>query len=243
MNKATGKVGHNMEDFPLLSSGQLYVWSVNTNPTAELLERCKVALSEHELTRIPFFKFEQVQQNYIISQGVLRLLLGAYLGMNANKLKIGRQAKGKPISSDDPDIHFNISNSGKMAVYAFSRDSEVGIDLEHIRQIPDLDEMITKNFSTNERKYINASEKDRNSRFFRFWTIKESYLKAIGEGMRLAPDNLEFSIEKDGITHLSTRGVFELEDWIFKEFSPATDYVGTLTFMQKNSSIEYMKFV
>lgn len=232
-----------MEDFPLLSSGQLYVWSVNTNPTAELLERCKAALSEHELTRIPFFKFEQVQQNYIISQGVLRLLLGAYLGMNANKLKIGRQAKGKPISLDDPDIHFNISNSGKMAVYAFSRDSEVGIDLEHIRQIPDLDEMITKNFSTNERKYINASEKDRNSRFFRFWTIKESYLKAIGEGMRLAPDNLEFSIEKDGITHLSTRGVFELEDWIFKEFSPATDYVGTLTFMQKNSSIEYMKFV
>ena len=157
-------------------------------------------------------------------------------------VKLGRRKKGKPYSIDNPNLNFNISNSGKAAVIAFSYDSEVGIDIEQIRHLPDLDELITRNFTTSEIKFITAKAEEKVRRFFRFWTVKESYLKAIGEGMRLTPDNLEFAIENGSIRLLSVKGVFEQEDWNFKEFSTYTDYVGTITYGQDNSAIRIMEF-
>lgn len=229
-----------MEDFPFLPSGHIHVWKVKTHPTVDLLERCRSALSDLEMKRIPFFKFEQVQQNYIISQGMLRILLGGYLNITPHEIKLGRYSKGKPFSLDDPKLYFNVSNSGGLAVYGFSRDGEIGIDIEHERLLPDLEEMITKNFTSNEIKFINAKPAEKSQRFFRFWTVKESYLKAIGEGMRLPPDCLEFSIEGSKVRLLSVKGVFEQEDWHFEEFSPAKDYVGTLTTMRSDLDVEHM---
>ncbi|NQV52845.1 MAG: 4'-phosphopantetheinyl transferase superfamily protein [Flavobacteriales bacterium] len=240
MNTTKGKVSYSLEDFPFLSAGHIHVWNVSTNPTDGLLERCRDALSEMELKRVPFFKFEDVRQNYIISQGILRILLGAYLNITPRDLKIGRHSKGKPFSLDDPKLCFNISNSGGLAVYGFSREGEIGIDIEHQRPLPDLEQMITKNFTSSEIKFINAKPAEKSQRFFRFWTVKESYLKAIGEGMRLPPDCLEFSIEESKIRLLSVKGVFEQEDWHFEEFSPAKNYVGTLTTMRPDLTVEQM---
>jgi 4'-phosphopantetheinyl transferase len=240
MNTTEGKVSHNLKDFPFLSAGHTHVWNVSTNPTVDLLKRCRDALSQQELKRVPFFKFDAVRQNYIISQGILRILLGGYLNIEPRELKIGRHSKGKPFSLDDPKLCFNISNSGGLAVYGFSRDGEIGIDIEHQRPLPDLDEMIAKNFTTSEIKFIYAKPAEKSERFFRFWTVKESYLKAIGEGMRLPPDCLEFSIEGSKIRLLSIKGVFEQEDWHFEEFSPAKNYVGTLTTTRSNLTVEQM---
>lgn len=242
MNKKKGGVELNLNDFPLLFSDHIHVWTVKTTPSLELINRCQNALSEQELKRVPFFKFEAVRENYIISQGMLRILLGAYLKISPRDLKIGRHSKGKPFLLDDPTLYFNISNSGGLAVYGFSRDGEIGIDIEHQRPLPDLDDMIAKNFTTNEIKFINAKPSEKSERFFRFWTVKESYLKAIGEGMRLPPDCLEFSIEGSKVKLLSVKGFFEQEDWHFKEFSPASGYVGTLTFGSEKSEIKHMEF-
>ena len=102
--------------------------------------------------------------------------------------------------------------------------------------------MIIRNFTAREIKFINGKSEERTTRFFRFWTIKESYLKAIGEGMRLTPDNLEFAIEKDGIRQLSVNGIFEQENWNFKEFSASPDYVGTITYGRHNTVIKQLEF-
>lgn len=230
------------EDFPLLSPGELHVWHASTNITPARLVEYKNTLSENELTKVHLFEFEQARDSYIISQGALRILLSGYLGISPNLVKLGQRRKGKPYSIDEPNLYFNISNSGMLTVIAFSRDSEVGIDIEQIRPLSDLDEMITINFTTREIKFINGKPEERTSRFFRFWTVKESYLKATGEGMRLPPDNLEFIIEKDRIRQLSVKGVFEQEDWNFKEFSTFPDYVGTITYGRDNTVIRKMEF-
>jgi len=230
------------EDFPLLSPGELHVWHVSTNITPARLLEYKNTLSEKELTKVRLFEFEQARDSYVISQGALRRLLSGYLGIQPKLVKIGSRRKGKPYSIDDPGLYFNMSNSGKLVVIAFSRDSEVGIDIEQIRPLPDLDEMITRNFTAREIKFIIGKPEKKTKRFFRFWTIKESYLKAIGEGMRLPPDNIEFTIEKDCIRQLSVNGVFEQEDWNFKEFSTPPDYVGTITYGQNNTIIKQLEF-
>ncbi len=230
------------KDFPLLSSSELHLWSISTDVASDILDGYKNALSEKELARAPFFEFKHVRDNYIVSQGALRMLLSGYLDIPPDMLQLGRRSKGKPFSLDDPGLFFNMSNSGKFAVIVFSRDGEVGIDLEQIRPLPDLDEMIERNFTASEIKFILKKPEERTRRFFLFWTVKESYLKALGEGMRLPPDHLEFAIENDQIRQLSVKGVFEQEDWYFKEFSPSNDYVGTITYAQDNVVIKKMDF-
>ena len=230
-----------LEEIPLLSSSELHLWQVSTAITPSAFEECKNSLSEQELAKVPFFEFEQVRDSYVISQGTLRVLLSKYLGIPPSRLKLGRRKKGKPYSIDDPDLYFNMSNSGKIVVIAFSRDSEVGI--EQKRPLPDLDEMIKRNFTSGEIKFINSKPEERISRFFRFWTVKESYLKAIGEGMRLPPDSIEFAIENDQVRHLSVKGIFEQEDWCFKEFSIGSDYVGTVSYARDNIVIRQLQYL
>lgn len=230
------------EEFPKLSSGELHLWSVSTNASQSALAKCRNALSDQELNRVPFFQFNEVRNSYIISQGTLRLLLSGYLGILPRKLEIERRKKGKPYSLDDPNLYFNISNSGKFAVFAFSRDGEIGIDLEEIRSLPDLDEMISRNFTSGEIKYIRSKPEEMTQRFFRFWTVKESYLKAIGEGMRLAPRSLEFTIDNDKFRLLSITGIHEQEDWCFKEFSIGTKCLGTLTYSKADTIVRQMQY-
>ena len=242
MINSQATVGKKLDGFPELSAGEMHVWQVSTNITPAAFVEYKNVLTEKETARIPYFKFKEAKDTYIASQGALRMLMSGYLGISPDLVKLGRKKKGKPYSIDNPNLNFNISNSGKTAVIAFSYDSEVGIDIEQIRHLPDLDELITRNFTSREIKFITAKAEEKVRRFFRFWTVKESYLKAIGEGMRLTPDNLEFAIENGSIRLLSVKGVFEQEDWNFKEFSTSTDYVGTITYEQDNTAIRIMEF-
>ena len=72
------------------------------------------------------------------------------------------------------------------------------------------------------------------------WTLKEAYLKAIGEGMRLSPHNLEFCIEKGNITLLNQHGLFDDEDWIFRAFYLKTSYFGALVYTNKRTKIKFI---
>ena len=242
MINSQAALGKKLDEFPDLSIGEMHVWHITTNVTPAAFLEYKNVLTEKETARISFFKFKEAKDTYVASQGALRMLISKYLGISPDLVRLGRRKKGKPYSIDNPNLNFNISNSGKTAVIAFSYDSEIGIDIEEIRHLPDLDELIKKNFTTREIKFITAKAEDKGMRFFRFWTIKESYLKAIGEGMRLTPDNLEFAIENGSIRLLSVKGVFEQEDWNFKEFSTSTDYVGTITYGRDNTAIRIMEF-
>ena len=71
--------------------------------------------------------------------------------------------------------------------------------------------------------------------------IKEAYLKAIGEGMRLSPDNLEFAIESGNIKLRSVKGIFEQEDWLFKNISFSKDYIGTLAYKGSQGKLKIRK--
>jgi len=230
------------ENFPLLSPGELHLWIVSTAITSDQYDSYKTSLSEDELAQIQYFQFERARESFVVSQSVLRRLLSGYIGIDPPYLMLGKKSKGKPYSINEPGLFFNMSHSGEIAVIAFSRDSEVGIDIEKIRTLPDLDEMIAKNFTANETKFINSRPDEKINRFFRFWTVKESYLKAIGEGMRLTPDSVEFSFEHDHFQQLSVKGIFEMEDWNFKEFTLGENYTGTVTYGLASVIIKQMEF-
>ena len=148
--------------------------------------------------------------------------------------------KGKPFLINELSLFFNNSNSHEICVYAFSRDAEVGIDIEKIRELPDIDQLIEKNLTSREKAYFLKNSDHKLSLFFQFWTFKESYLKAIGEGMRLTPENLEFSLDDGNITLRSVKYGFEATDWQFLGFTREGGYTGTLTYQTRDTVIREM---
>jgi phosphopantetheinyl transferase len=100
--------------------------------------------------------------------------------------------------------------------------------------------LIEKNFSKKESEYINKNSGERLQRFFKFWTVKEAYLKAIGEGMRLTPDNIEFSVENGVYNLISVKGFFEQDEWITGNIFPHNQFMGTLTYLGTKTHISEM---
>lgn len=230
-----------LDKTPVLSPGDIHIWQVSTIISSAKFAEYKSLLTDAELEKAHFFESKHTMDSYVVSQGALRMLLSNYLGVSSDLVRFGHRNKGKPFSLNNTGLYFNLSNSGRYVVIGFSLDSELGVDIEQIRPLPDLEEMIGTNFTANEIKFINSKPEERLTRFFRFWTVKESYLKAIGEGMRLAPKNLEFSINNNDVKQLSVKGVPEQDDWKFKEFSISKDYVGTITYYMNNVKFKFMK--
>lgn len=106
--------------------------------------------------------------------------------------EISLKEKGKPFLTSYPQIHFNISHSMGAAVCGISRD-KIGVDIEKIRpvRLTGTRRILTK----KELAYLDGCrQEDKNKEFFRFWTLKESYAKALGLGLSLDFTQIEFSL-------------------------------------------------
>lgn len=137
-----------------------------------------------------------------------RLSLGAWLLLQEGLLNLGVPQKnrkisygvnGKPYLSDMPELFFNLSHSGSQVMCALS-DCEVGCDVE---QIKDRGLKIAGRFFTaGEYQLISEKEtpEERNEMFYRLWTLKESFMKAAGLGMKLPLDSFEICFEKEKVT-------------------------------------------
>lgn len=128
---------------------------------------------------------------------LLNKVLPCY-GVSPDRIRI--RVDGKP---EVDGIFFNLSHAGRIVICA-AAEKEVGCDVEEIVQAP---EGVAEHFfHPSESAYINACMGDeRNRRFFRIWTMKESYIKMTGEGMRLdfdcfeiLPDDEEIKVCRDG---------------------------------------------
>jgi 4'-phosphopantetheinyl transferase len=125
--------------------------------TAGVLVRC---LSETERQRARRFVFERDRRRFIVGRAHLRQLLASRLDVPTD------------------DLHFNVSHSGDVAVYAFSRGREIGIDIEAVREMSDADPIAAQFFSRHEHQdYLALSPRDKPVGFFNCWTRKEAYLR------------------------------------------------------------------
>lgn len=104
---------------------------------------------------------------------------------------------GKPIFRNDPDVHFNVSHSGTKVLVAFS-DAEVGCDIE---RIADLRVDIAAHFHPDERALLERlpADEERNALLFRLWTLKESFMKACGQGFALPLPAFEVRITPEKV--------------------------------------------
>src|SRR5208282_2181592 len=114
----------------------------------------------------------------------LRVLLGHYLGVAPGGIEFSYGPKGKPRLAAPVDVRFNISHSGGLALFAFTLDCEIGVDVEHIRPLRDMQEIASRFFCAEEAtELMSLPAHGREQAFYLCWTRKEAYLKAVGEGL------------------------------------------------------------
>lgn len=103
-----------------------------------------------------------------------------------------REKQGKPYFPNYRGIHFNISHTGNLAVCAVA-ETQLGVDIEQIRGVKE--SMRSRVLTKREQEWLEACA-DKEEAFIRLWTLKESYIKATGEGLRTDLTTLEFLIEE-----------------------------------------------
>jgi 4'-phosphopantetheinyl transferase len=167
-----------------LSRGEVEVWILRVEPSAENAATFDRFLVSAEQDRARRFLFDHLRQSYTVTRGVLRCLLGRYLQTDPAKVAIEYTRNGKPCLSSDESLEFNLSHSGQLAVFSFTRGCELGIDVEEIRAVPEMNEIASSHFSPEEGIELGTlADADREPGFFRCWTRKEAYLKATGDGL------------------------------------------------------------
>jgi 4'-phosphopantetheinyl transferase len=220
---------------PSLSPQTLELWCIHIPDWHAVQQELYLLLSTDEQARANRFKFERHQKAFSITRGVLRLILGQYLGIKPQRLTFGYTKHGKPQIAEPFDqrgLQFNLSHSHEMAVYAIAQDHAIGVDVEHIRPVPDVDHLVKRFFSPQEAatfRQIPDSCKPR--AFFRGWTQKEAYLKAIGTGLSISLDQVEVTLsphEPVGLLRLGGTIDDDCQKWRMLDFEPAAGYAGAL---------------
>jgi len=168
-----------------LSSDDLHIWQVSLHQSPDQVARLAKFLSEDEQVRAARFRRERDRLHFISGRGWLREVLGRYLAIAPDHIQFGYGVHGKPFVNHAPELQFNMSHGHELALYAIGRDRPVGIDVEYVRRpVADLEDLARRFFSKREHATLLAlPPPQRVKAFFRGWTCKEAYLKAIGTGL------------------------------------------------------------
>lgn len=165
-----------------LDANTVWVWQANLNLPESSIAAFWDSLADDERQRADRFRREIDRTSFIAARGILRALLGNYLQCDAREIQFSYSDRGKPFLADN-SLQFNLSHSGGLALYAIAANRAVGIDIEAIRDI-EIEPLAKRFFSDREYRKLCQLEGDRKSQaFFTYWTAKEAYLKATGEGL------------------------------------------------------------
>jgi 4'-phosphopantetheinyl transferase len=168
------------------------VWTISTlAPRATVTWLCRILSDdEHEVARR--FCWESDRIRYIVTRGTLRVILGTYLHRPPRSLRFEYGSGGKPAVQSSVPLHFNVSHSHHRALVAVCGHSELGVDLERERPLPELATIISGVCSVCERASLaTLAAENRLAVFYRCWTRKEAVLKAAGTGLSRAPRDID----------------------------------------------------
>ena len=177
---------------------EVHIWKLSlTGNNASVEELCESVLSDDERERAEKLRFSKDRENFILTRGHLRALLSAYLGKEPEGIELRYGRYGKPYldnESNPGNINFNLSHSSGKALYAITKDRDIGIDIEFIRPVRRAGKIIERFFSDEEKAYYAEQPEDlKTEAFFKLWCGREAYTKAIGTGFNLPGSEIAIS--------------------------------------------------
>ena len=201
---------HSSPASPALSRDEVHVWRVPLDLPPEIIAGLLPLLSAGEQARAAQILAEAARRRFVASHGALRTLLARYLDEKPERLRFRLDARGKP-HLDPPagtlSLRFSLSHSGELALCAVTEGRDVGVDVERIHPVSAWREIAARYFSADEQQALRALSGDRAlEAFFRGWTRKEAYSKALGDGVSQAWTQFSVSLAPGAVTELAGAG-------------------------------------
>jgi len=219
-----------------------------SNPlTAEpdFLENLLSFLSPDERERANRYRFEKHRNSFIVGRGLLRLILGGYIGILPSSVRFIYGDCGKPALLDRPDVVFNIAHSEDFMVCAVGENLQLGVDIEFIREIENMEDIARHFFCFTEYREVFALPAELRARaFFNCWTRKEAFIKALGHGLSYPLDRFRVTLEPGQRAELLSIEGCEASQlrWSLHDVTPSNNYAATLAVDDRNCGVNIWKF-
>ena len=217
-----------MGDLEQLGQDEVHVWI--TFPGAidapELLAAYDRLMTDEERQKQRRFYFEKGRHECLVTRALCRTTLSRYVDILPEDWRFVKGPHGRPELPSgfcDVPLHFNLSHTDGLIACAVTLDREVGVDVEAIDRNGETVEIADRFFSPIEVQELRSLPEERQkSRFFDYWTLKESYIKARGMGLAIPLDQFSFHLGEDGPVRISFDA--RLEDdaaiWQFAQYRP-----------------------
>lgn len=199
-------------------------------------------LSADETARAARFRFSRHRHHFIVCRGLLRILLGRYLGMEPSRLVFAYGRAGKPSLPAPHDwLEFNVAHADHRALVAVTTIGPVGVDIECVRDVDELDAIANHFFSPREaaalREFPSA---DHVPGFYRCWTRKEAFIKALGDGLTRPLDEFAVTFKPAASPRIDWVADDPLAPacWTMHHLEPAPGFVGAVAMRQPQVRLE-----
>ncbi|MBD0336528.1 MAG: 4'-phosphopantetheinyl transferase superfamily protein [Cyanobacteria bacterium Co-bin13] len=228
-----------------LTAGTLHIWHLHLQGLEPYLEAWASCLSAEERDRMNRFVFERDRIRYGLSRGGLRQLLSQYVNCEPAKLEFEYETRGKPhlcLNGQRAELQFNLSHSGDWVVYGVSCDRAVGIDVEQVRPLRDLQQMAQRCLTAEEqRAFEQLPSAVAQAQFFEYWTGKEAFLKATGQGLTRSMSDVRADLLAGKILpQAGTTGSGQF--WHLHLWQPEPSYVGAIVYSGDQCQCRHLSY-
>ncbi len=211
----------------------VHVWRVGLDQPAHHAAQYLQMLSPDEHNRAGHFATEETRSRWIVGRGVLRMVLGRYLDCGPTELVFDYGVYGKPRLGGTHGRcgwQFNVAHSYTRALIAVAYDRAVGVDIEYVRPIANIDRVIKDVCTVNEQALLQTLSPHKRSRmFFDCWTRKEAIVKATGRGLTDMPNQINVvSTNKEHMESIMIGDGMGEAAWNMRALAPGPGYVGAI---------------
>ncbi|MCJ7695392.1 MAG: 4'-phosphopantetheinyl transferase superfamily protein [Anaerolineaceae bacterium] len=169
------------------SKDQVDIWTIPLVQSELVINSLYWLLSDEEKDKLIRFHFSQDRHRFIICHGAVRRILSNYVGVDQGQIKFDINQFGKPFIRNKLgalEIQFNLTHSEDRAVLALTPTRNIGVDIEFIHPFTEYEKLAANYFSPEEKEDLESSEgPSKLNAFYKLWTRKEAFLKAIGKGL------------------------------------------------------------
>ncbi len=243
-------MGSHNHDFKPLKDRDVHIWLINLKQASDHFQRFQRYLLPAELEKANRFHFENDRRRFQVCRGILKRILSWYLGVLPLDIRLTYTAFGKPILDNrvlTTALHFNLSHARNLALCAVTSNAAVGIDIEELRIIEDLESIARQVLRESElQMLLHLPAPRRLEAFFNAWTRKEAYIKALGYGLSYPIKDISVSLETAGTftsVYIADDGAENDRSWSLVGFKPFVNHVAALAVETLDADVSLRQFM
>jgi 4'-phosphopantetheinyl transferase len=216
------EMGASLGPYTLLNEAHVWLARPDIAASKSVRQAYEALLSDDERLRYRQFRFERDQRLYLVAHALVRTTLSRYANLEPQDWQFSTNRYGRPevlaAQATQPPMRFNLSHTHGLVACLVTQSLDCGVDVESGRELEDIMSVAKIAFSADEFAALSGLPKhERHERFYQYWTLKESYIKARGMGISLPLGEFGFQFDGHELIGVNFAACLEDEpaDWQF----------------------------